>query len=220
MTKKDQSVEITILLADDHTIFRQGLTSLLRDEQDMRVVGEAGTSTEAVHLAHTLKPAIIVLDITMPDYNGLRAAHKILEQDPSIGIIILSMSADEEFVTQAISVGVKGYLIKQTAASELIIAIREVHRGNAFLSPAISRILVDTHRKGIAKKSFFLTVREKEILELVAAGKTSKEIADNLCISARTVHKHRQQIMEKLDIHDIASLTRYAMEKGMIGRRT
>ena len=216
MKKKDLKSGITILLADDHTIFRQGLIALLRAEEGMTVVGEARTSGEAVEFVQTLQPEIIVLDIMMPDYNGLRAAHMILEQDPEIGVIILSMSADEEFVTQAISSGVKGYLIKEAAAGELIKAIREVHRGNAYLSPEVSKVLLEAHRNKTVKKSASLTVREKEILEMVAAGKTSKEIAENLCISDRTVHKHRQQIMEKLNIHDVASLTRYAMQKRMI----
>ena len=207
---------ISVLLADDHTIFREGLRALLGADEGIRIVGEAANSTDAIELATTLKPEIVVMDIMMPDFNGLQATIHILRRAPSVKVIVLSMSSDEEFVAQAIAAGVRGYLVKQTAANELLSAIREVHRGNAFFSPAVSRVLLETHQYAPARKPVGLTVREREVLQLVAAGKTSKEIAFQLCISVKTVDKYRGQIMDKLNIHDVAGLTRHAVLKGIL----
>lgn len=218
MSKGDKNAMevITVLLVDDHKIFRQGLRALLKEEKDIRVVGEAGTGAEAVQLAEKLVPSVIVMDITMPDFSGLHAAHRLLDRNPGMKVIVLSMTGEEEFVRQAISAGVRGYLIKQTAASELISAIRQVSKGNAVYSPPISRLIEATPRVKPKKKPVQLTLREREILQLVAMGKTSNEIGATLCISTKTVHKHRQQLMERLGLHNAASLIRYAISKGII----
>src|SRR5689334_10819269 len=216
MTKKriDASKTIRVVLADDHEILREGLTSLLREERDIDVVGHAATGTEAVELADRLKPDIIVMDITMPKLNGLQATEQIRLKHPSIGVIILSMSAHDQFVMHALRAGVRAYLVKETAAHELITAIREVRAGRAYFSPAISGAIVDHF--GGASRDKALTSKEHEVLCLIARGKTNREIGDLLCISAKTVDIHRQQIMRKLDVHNAASLARYAVEKGLV----
>ena len=207
--------KITILLADDHTIFREGLRSLLEFEEGMEVVGEASNGKEAVELAIKLNPDVIIMDITMPEINGLQAAYQIQTKIPSIKIIVLSMSDNEEFVTQAIQAGVCGYLVKQSAANELITAITEVYKGNAYFSAPISKILLEKQRFP-NRRSSGLTLREQEVLQFVAQGRTNKEISSLISISVKTVEKYRQQIMDKLKIHDVANLTRYAISKGII----
>jgi DNA-binding NarL/FixJ family response regulator len=157
------------------------------------------------------------MDITMPGLNGLQATSLIKSQHPDIGILVLSMSGDEESIDQAIQAGVNGYLVKETAASELLAAIRELRKGNAFFSPSVSKVLLERERGASDRLSpGSLTYREKVIIQLIADGKTTKEIGGILNISPKTVDKHRQQIMEKLDIHDVASLTRYAITKGIV----
>jgi DNA-binding NarL/FixJ family response regulator len=203
---------IRVLIADDHTIFRQGLKALLEQQPDIRVVGEAATGPEAVDLAQKLEPTIIVMDITMPELNGLQASSRILSMNPEARIVILSMYDDAALIAQAVRAGVRGYLVKQTAASELIAALRAVYRGDVYFSPPVARVILklkEEHADPV------LTPRETEILQFVAQGISSREIGSILCISARTVEKHRQQIMDKLDRHDIASLTRYAITKGI-----
>ena len=212
--------KISVLLADDHTILREGLRSLLAAASDINIVGEAKTGREAVQLARRLKPAVVVMDIAMPMLNGLEATRQIRSADPSTKVLVLSMHSDSEYVEKVLEAGASGYLVKQTGASDLLTAIREIHRGNVFLSPSISRFLVDqyrtalrTERPGVGHK---LTPREVEVLQLVAEGMTNKQIASELAISVKTVEKHRQQVMDKLDIHDVAGLTRYAITSGII----
>jgi DNA-binding NarL/FixJ family response regulator len=209
--------KITVTLADDHAIFRQGLKALLEAERDIEVIGEASNGREAIELVMEKTPDVVVMDITMPDITGIQAADVIKTRLSAAKIIILSMYGDEEYVDQAIQSGVDAYLVKETVAGELIKAIREVMKGNAFFSPSVSTILRD-RRKGQLERDnpLELTLREKEVLQFVTAGKTSREIGDILNISPRTVDKHRQQLMEKLDIRDIAGLTRYAVAKGLI----
>jgi len=206
--------KISTLIVDDHTMFRQGLRSLLESESDIEVVGEAGTGLEAISLVEGTRPDVVILDITMPDMNGLHAAAQIHRLHPNVKVIILSMSDDEEFVKQSVQVGVKGYLVKQTAASDLIAAIREVFAGNAFFSPSVSKVLLDLQDHHRDKS--VLSLRESEVLQLVVAGKPNREISKLLSISIKTVEKHRQQIMDKLGIHDVANLTRYAIRKGLV----
>ncbi len=212
-----QAKNISIILADDHTIFRQGLRALLEDENDIEIIGEASTGSDVIELARIKHPDVIVMDIKMPVFNGLQATSKIKSFRPETGVIILSMYEDEELVEQAIQAGVNGYLIKETAAGDLLTAIREVKKGNAFFSPSVSRVLLEKKQNkpgdGATPQ---LTFREKEVLQFIAASKTNKEIGILLNISPKTVDKHRQQIMEKLDIHDVAGLTRYAMTKGFL----
>jgi DNA-binding NarL/FixJ family response regulator len=213
---------IKVLLVDDHTIVRQGLRVLLEAEPDMTVVGEAETGRQALQMTRKLSPNVVVMDIAMPMLNGLEATRQIIKEVPATKVLVLSSYSDDEYVRQLSEAGAAGYLLKQTAVAELIKAVREVWRGNAFFSPMISKRLLEQYREAflggtpIRKRSDFLTTREAEVLQLIAEGKPNKHIASELCISIKTVEKHRQQVMNKLNIHDIAGLTRYAMAKGII----
>jgi DNA-binding NarL/FixJ family response regulator len=215
--------KIAILLVDDHTVVRQGLRALLSAEEDMEVVGEAENGRLAVTLAKKTNPDVVVMDVAMPLLNGLEATRQILKLIPATKILVLTSYGDDECVSQLMDAGASGYLIKQTAANDLIRAIREVQRGNAFFSPAIAKRLRDQCREafstGLApRKSSELTTREAEVLQLIAEGFSNKQIASELNISIKTVEKHRQQVMNKLNIHDVAGLTRYAISKGMVER--
>jgi DNA-binding NarL/FixJ family response regulator len=212
----------TVLLADDHTVLRQGLRALLAAEPDMEVVGEADNGRQAVQLVQKFLPDVVVMDIAMPLLNGLEATRQITREVPSTRVIMLSSYSDDEYVEQLTDAGATGYLLKQTAATDLLKAIREAKQGNAYFSPAISRRMLDHYRQAfmsgqpIRKAGESLTSRECEVLQLIAEGKTNKQIAAELCISIKTVEKHRQQVMNRLNIHDIAGLTRYAIAKGLI----
>lgn len=214
--------KITILLADDHTVVRQGLRVLLEVEEDIKVIGEAETGRQAVQLAKKLLPDVVVLDVAMPLLNGLEATRQITREVPTSKVLILSSYSDDEYVQQLIEEGATGYLVKQTAANDLIKAIREAVKGNAFFSPSISKRLLEQCREAfvrggpVKKKGARLTSRESEVLQLIAEGQANKMIASELCISIKTVEKHRQQVMNKLNIHDVAGLTRHAISKGII----
>ena len=208
---------ITVVLADDHAILRQGLKTLLEAEPDIRVIGEASSGMEAVELVMNSSPDVVVMDITMPDVNGLQAADVLRSRLSTARIVVLSMYGDEEYVDQAIQSGVDAYLVKESVAGELIRAIREVAKGNAYFSPSVSKLLRERQKVQLERDHpNALTLREKEVLQFVAAGKTSREIGEVLNISPRTVDKHRQQLMEKLGIRDVAGLTRYALTKGFV----
>lgn len=214
--------KITVLLAEDHTVVRQGLHALLSPEHDIEIVGEAETGREAVRMAIELKPDIVVMDIAMPQLNGLEATRQILRELTSTRIVILTTYSDEEYVEQLTNAGAIAYLNKQTVASDLIHAIREAKLGNSFFSPSIARRMLEHCRRALlegkppSNTADHLTSRERETLQLIAEGMTNKAIAVELCISIKTVEKHRQQVMNKLNIHDIAGLTRYAMARGFI----
>jgi DNA-binding NarL/FixJ family response regulator len=213
--------KITVLLADDHTVVRQGLRALLEAEEDMSVVGEAENGRQAVQMTKRLQPDVVVMDIAMPSLNGLEATRQVSRESPKSKVLILSSYSDDEYVQQLTDAGASGYLVKQTAAQDLVAAIREANKGNAFFSPAISKRLLEHYRASIGKppgdrKSPKLTPRELEVLQLIAEGYANKQIAGELFISIKTVEKHRQQLMNKLDIHDVAGLTRYAISKGVI----
>src|SRR5712692_6193858 len=214
--------KITVLLADDHTVVRQGLRALLVVEGDIEIVGEADTGRQAVQLAKKLMPDVVVMDIAMPLLNGLEATRQITKQVPTSKVLILSSYSDDEYVQQLTEAGAAGYLVKQTAANELLKAIREAQRGNAYFSPAIAKRLRDQCREAFVtgqpgnKRTDYLTTREAEVLQLIAEGRANKQIAAELCISIKTVEKHRQQVMNKLNIHDVAGLTRHAIAKGII----
>lgn len=214
---------ITVILADDHVVVREGLRSLLELEDDIEVVGEARTGREAVQLTKKLLPTVVVMDISMPLLNGLEAARQILASLPDTKILILSAHGDDVYVEQVAELGVAGYLVKQTSAVVLAKAIREVHKGNTFFSRSIAKRLghlqqVSPHgATGRQKKnSVKLTPRELEVLQLIAEGSANKQSAAELGISIKTVEKHRQSLMNKLDIHDTAGLTRYAIAVGII----
>jgi DNA-binding NarL/FixJ family response regulator len=213
--------KITVLLVDDHTVVRQGLRALLLAEGDIDVVGEAENGRQAVQLAQKLTPNVVVMAIAIPLLNGLEATRQITKEVPSAKVLILSSHSDDEYVQQLTEAGAAGYLLKQTAAQDLIKAIREVNRGNAFYSPAIAKRLRDQFRDAFTrsdpvKKKMNLTSRELETLQLIAEGHPNKQIAAQLCVSIKTVEKHRQQVMNKLNIHEVAGLTRYAITKGII----
>ncbi len=213
---------ITVLLADDHTVVRQGLKLLLGAEPDIEVVAEAENGRQAVELTKKLLPDVVVMDIAMPVLNGLEATRQIMRAVAATKVLALSSYSDEAYVRQITQAGAAGYLLKQTASGNLLMAIREVHKGNAYFDPLVAMKLRDQCR-GIRssetrghKSEPHLTTREAEVLQLIAEGRANKQIAADLSISIKTVEKHRQQVMNKLGIHDIAGLTRYAISKGII----
>jgi len=213
---------ITVLLAEDHLIVREGFRGLLKGERDIEIVGEAETGRQAVQLAKKLRPDVVVMDIAMPQLNGLEATRQILKANPSTKVIMLSAHADDAYVEQANAAGATGYLIKQASSHELCEAIREVQKGNSFFSPSVGKQLKHQYEKSPKrnrlgkKRSAGLSSREVEVLQLIAEGKPNKQVATELGVSFKTVDKHRQHLMSKLDIHDIAGLTRYAIAEGII----
>ena len=218
---RHQPGRITLLLVDDHTIVREGLRALLEGESDVEIIGEAENGQQAIAMAKELRPDIVVMDIAMPILNGLQATHVIRKESPRTRIIILSMYTDDEFVVQVIRHGASGYLVKHTAAADLLTAIHEVKRGNAYFSPSISRMIVEklsTSMRGgdDQQATLSLTSREVQVLQLITEGLSNKDISVQLEISVKTVEKHREHIMGKLDIHDVAGLTRYALSRGII----
>jgi len=211
---------ITVLLAEDHTIVREGFRKMLELEKDLAVVGEAQNGREAIALAVKLKPAVVLMDIAMPLLNGLEATRQILKALPLTKVLMLSAHSDHAYVENAIEAGAAGFLLKQTSAHEVCRAIREVQAGKTFFSPAISKHLAhqkSLDRNGLPRsKAPELTSREMEVLQLVAEGKANKQTAAELGIGIKTVEKHREHLMQKLDIHDTAGLTRYAISAGII----
>lgn len=213
---------ITVLLADDHTVVREGLRVLLGLEEDIEVVGEAQTGRQAVELVKEFHPEAVVMDIAMPLLNGFEATRQILKAAPATRVLILSAYSDDAYVEEVIAMGAAGYLRKQSSGKLLSRAIREIQKGNKFFSPSIAKRLRDLHRKSpdrrgrLKERVVGLSSREMEILQMIAEGKVNKETALELGISIKTVEKHRQHLMEKLNIHDVAGLTRYAISAGII----
>jgi DNA-binding NarL/FixJ family response regulator len=212
--------KITVLLADDHMIVREGFRKMLELEADIEVLGEAKDGRQAIALAKKLHPAVVLMDIAMPLLNGLEATRQLVKEMPGSKVLMLSAHSDDAYVHSATESGAVGFLLKQTSAHEVCQAIREVNAGNKFFSPAIAKRLsqqTTTSRNGQAKLSAVqLTSREMEVLQLIAEGKANKQTADELGIGVKTVEKHREHLMEKLDIHDTAGLTRYAISTGII----
>jgi DNA-binding NarL/FixJ family response regulator len=212
---------ISVLLAEDHGIVREGLCKLLESEKDMRVVGQAGNGREAVSLARQLSPNVVVMDVAMPLLNGLEATRQILRARPSSRVLILSAHSDEAYVERATEAGATGYLVKQTSARYLSEAIRTIHRGRPYHCPSLAPSPAPPAGRGKAialtsKARHQLTSRELEVLQLIAEGLANKQAAAELSISVKTIEKHRQSLMEKLHIHDTAGLTRYAIATGII----
>jgi DNA-binding NarL/FixJ family response regulator len=214
--------QITVLLAEDHTIVRQGLRLLVETDGDIEIIGEAKTGREAVQMSRELHPDVIVMDIAMPLLNGIEATRQILKAFPATKILILSAHSDLEYIEQIVKAGASGFLIKQSSGDVLARAVRELHQGKTFFTPSIAKQLKNafqTSSQGIGlrkKNDHQLTSRETELLQLIAEGHVNKQIAGELNISIKTVEKHRQHLMEKLDIHDIAGLTRFAIAAGII----
>lgn len=212
--------KIRILLADDHTILRDGIRSLLEDESDMVVIGEAEDGHTAVKLVKQLDPDVILMDIAMPLLNGIEATRQIKRDNPRTKVLVLTMHENEEYIRQLLAVGAVGYILKDAAARELLGAIRAVHRGEAVLSPAITRLVIEDYlRWGDLQPendSSGLSPREREVLQLVAEGYTNKQIAEILSISIKTVQTHRLNMMSKLDLHDRGELIKYAIQKKII----
>ncbi len=207
---------MTVLLADDHRVLLQGMKSLLQLE-GYEVVAETCDGREAVRLCRTLRPQIAVLDITMPGLNGLDAAQKIRKFSPETKVVILTMHNESPYVIEALRADVNAYVLKSQAAQDLIDAIRAVASNNIYLSPGISQIVVDAYRKRSQPEDDPLTLREREVLQLIAEGHRTKQVAALLSIGVKTAESHRGRIMQKLGIHDIAGLVRYAIRRGLIG---
>ena len=211
---------IRVLLADDHTIVRRSLRSLLEAEGTIEVIGEAQDGREAVEKVGQLLPDVVLMDIAMSGLNGLEATRQIKKLFPQVAVLILTMYTTEEYILQSLQAGASGYVVKQAAPTELVLAIQAVSRGDIFLSPSISRGIIEEYTRrteGMIEDSYDrLTHREREVLQLIAEGYSSREIGELLHISEKTVETHRSHLMDKLDIHSTAELTRYAIRKGVI----
>lgn len=213
--------QIRILLADDHNVMRKGLRLLLESQADFSVVGEAADGRQAVAKAEETKPDVAVLDIAMPNLSGIEAAQRIIAQSPHTAVVVLSMHSDEGYVLRALKAGAKGYLLKDSAEGDLIEAIQTVCKGKTFFSPEISRMLVEDYireirTRGVEDSYELLTSREREILQLIAEGKSNKEIAGSLNLSLYTVETHRRNLQDKLNLHSFAELILYAVRKRVI----
>lgn len=214
-------MKIRILLADDHVIMRSGLRMVLEKQPDFEVVGEADDGRQAVALADEHKPDVTIIDVAMPNLNGIDAARQIHALSPHTAIVILSMNSDETYVLRALKSGAKAYLLKDSVEGDLIAAVRAVHRGQSFFSPAVSRMLLDDYtrqlrQRGIEDTYELLSPREREVLQLIAEGKANKEVAQLLSLSLHTVETHRTHIMRKLNLHSVPELILYAVRKGII----
>ncbi len=211
---------IKVLLVDDHTIVRQGIRALLESVPDIQIIGEAEDGKAAVEMAEKLRPNIMLVDISLPMLNGLEVTRRVRKKVPECKVLVLTMHENEMYVSQILRTGASGYLVKKTAVSELIMAIRSVHQGKAYFSPSISKIVLNDYlrkeSKGDGPSTELLSNREREILQLLAEGYSNKEIAVILNLSVKTVSNHRNRIMQKLDIHDITSLVKYALKQGFI----
>jgi len=214
--------KIRVVLADDHTIVRKGIRSLLEEEEGIEVVGEAEDGREVLDIAAATEPDVVLMDVTMPSLNGLEATRRLKKALPQVKVLILTMHATEEYVFETLQAGASGYLLKRTAPTELIAAIRAVYQGESFLSPSISKTVIAEYIRQVNKMDTGdvryqkLTDREREVLQLIAEGHTNKEIAQILCVSSKTVESHRSSLTNKLDMRSPAELTKYAIRKGLI----
>jgi len=207
---------IRILLADDHAVVRQGFKLILGAQTDMEIVGEAGNGRDATQLAEELRPDVIVMDVAMPELNGIEATRRLAAAVPHTRVIALSMHKDSVYVREMLRAGARGYLLKDAPAGDLVSAVRAVASGESYLSPAVSNAVLDDYRRHVTNPIDLLTSREREVLQMLAEGKTNKEIAVILNLSVYTVDAHRGRIMEKLNLHSINELVRFAVRNGLI----
>ena len=212
-------MKLRLLLVDDHKLFRDGLRSMIEPQRGMEIVGEARDGQSAVALAHELKPDVILMDVSMPELNGIEATRKIIADQPAAKIIMLSMHSDRRYVIEALRSGARGYLLKDSAFDEVVAAIRECISGKVYLSTQIANIVINDYislaKSADASAYAVLSAREREVLQMFAEGKTTKEIAAQLQVSAKTIESHRKQVMDKLNLHSIAELTKYAIREGL-----
>jgi len=210
------SMKIRVLLADDHRILRKGVRMLIDSQPDMEVVGEAKTGREAIEAARECKPDVVIMDISMPELNGIESTRQICDELKHVRVVALSMHRDSVYVREILRAGASGYLVKDSEDDDLVRAIRAVHRGEAFLSPAISEAVLTDYRRHVSNPVDLLTSREREVLTMVADGKTNKEIANTLSLSIYTVESHRGSVMEKLNLHNTGDIVRFALRNGLI----
>ena len=206
---------IKILLADDHTIVRQGLKLILSAQTDLEVVGEAANGREAVDLAQKLRPDLVLMDVAMPELNGIEATRRMVEANSRVKVLVLSMHKEAVYVREILRAGARGYILKDAIDTELLSAIRSVAKGDGYISPAVSGALLNDYRKDVTDPVDLLSGREREVLQLIAEGKTNKEIATRLNLSVYTVDSHRGKIMEKLNLHSTGELVRFALKHGL-----
>ncbi|MDO9287499.1 MAG: response regulator transcription factor [Thermodesulfovibrionales bacterium] len=212
-------MRVRIILADDHTILREGLCALLAKQRDFQIVAEAGDGRTAVRLTQELLPDVVVMDVNMPDLNGIEATRQIITDNPGIKVIALSMYSEKQFVVEMLKAGAAGYMLKDSAFEELVHAINCIVKDQIYLSPSITTFVLKDYLQQSSKADYtafsILTDREREVLQLIVEGKTTKEIASILNVSTKTIETHRQQIMKKLNVHSIAELTKYAIREGI-----
>jgi DNA-binding NarL/FixJ family response regulator len=207
---------IRILLADDHAVVRQGFKMILAEQPDMEISGEAANGREAVELAEKIKPDVVVMDVAMPELNGIEATRRLAASLPHTRVLALSMHKDSVYVREILRAGARGYLLKDSPAQDMLAAVRAVAGGEGYISPAVSSAVLDDYRKHVTNPIDLLTSREREVLQMLAEGKTNKEIATVLKLSVYTVDAHRGRIMEKLNVHSINELVRFAVRNGLI----
>ena len=207
---------IRILLADDHVLVRQGFRMILAAQPDMEIVGEAGNGREAVEMAENLKPDVIVMDVAMPELNGIEATRRLAGSMPRTRVLALSMHKDSVYVREILRAGARGYLLKDSADADLLAAVRAVAKGDGYLSPGVSDAVLTDYRRHVTDPLDLLTSREREVLQMIAEGKTNKEIATALNLSVYTVEAHRGRVMEKLNLHSTGELVRFALRNGLI----
>jgi two-component system response regulator NreC len=208
--------KIHILLADDHAVVRQGFKMILAAQPDMEIVGEAGNGREALDLAGQLQPDVIVMDVAMPELNGIEATRRVADLSPRSRVLALSMHKDSVYVREILRAGARGYLLKDSIASDLLAAVRAVARGEGYLSPGVSDAVLNDYRRHVTDPIDLLSSREREVLQMIAEGKTNKEIATVLNLSVYTVDAHRGRIMEKLNLHSVTDLVRFAVRCGLV----
>jgi len=207
---------IRILLADDHAVVRQGFKMILSAQSDMEIVGEAGNGRDAIELAAKLQPEVVVMDVAMPELNGIEATRRLAQSSPHTRVLALSMHKDSVYVREILRAGARGYLLKDAPAGDLVEAVRAIASGEGYLSPAVSNAVLDDYRRHVTNPIDLLTSREREVLQMLAEGKTNKEIATVLNLSVYTVDAHRGRIMEKLNLHSINEMVRFALRNGLI----